>query len=626
MRRALLAAVFFGVGVALLVAIAAIGALAMRRHLDIGRDAMLEARAAFTRGDLTAAVDGFTAARHAFRDANDASNGVAFRVASAIPLLGRTFDGAVSLADGGNLTARAGERVASVFRASGGVEGLVGADGRIALDRLPALAAALQDVTPMLEEAARKVASIPTSLVPGAVRDARETAVDQLADAIRLARTGGALLARLPAFLGADHPVTYLVGAENPAELRGSGDDGMMELSSFRQIQSLPVPERPVVPPNADYARLYDAERAGGNVAYWVNVNLTPDFPSAAVAFERSFEAATGTSVDGVITADPFALEALVEATGPTDIPALGLTVGADDVVPLLSSQGFALITDPAARKHVLGEAAGAIVDRAIAEADADVVRHLLEAASHGHLKVFSDDPAMQAALARTGAGGALETGDGDFLAVVMNNAAGNKLDYYMHHEITYDVWLQPDGGTRSRVAVAIANETPDEPLPARVLGEGPSIGMEVGETLSLVNAYCVRCALISARDDGAEVDATGSSELGTTFFQRPVDLLRGSASDLVFEWASRDVWHGDGSSGRYTLTVQGQTTIVPTPVTVRIHLPEGVDVAEDSRGMRVVGDVVIWRGTAVGRTQLDVAFETPSLLGVWRDVTSTFG
>ena len=51
-----------------------------------------------------------------------------------------------------------------------------------------------------------------------------------------------------------------------------------------------------------------------------------------AASSSRSFEAATGTQVDGVITADPFALEALVQGTGPTHIPTLGLTVGADDV------------------------------------------------------------------------------------------------------------------------------------------------------------------------------------------------------------------------------------------------------------------------------------------------------
>ena len=55
-----------------LVAVAAIGALATRRHLDTGRDAMFDARAAFARGDVDRAVDGFTAVREAFADANEA--------------------------------------------------------------------------------------------------------------------------------------------------------------------------------------------------------------------------------------------------------------------------------------------------------------------------------------------------------------------------------------------------------------------------------------------------------------------------------------------------------------------------------------------------------------------------
>jgi hypothetical protein len=62
--------------------------------------------------------------------------------------------------------------------------------------------------------------------------------------------------------------------------------------------------------PNADYPANYDLFRGGGR--FWSAINVIPDFPSAAQAILNGYEEATGERLDGVILADPFALQALL--------------------------------------------------------------------------------------------------------------------------------------------------------------------------------------------------------------------------------------------------------------------------------------------------------------------------
>jgi len=327
-----------------------------------------------------------------------------------------------------------------------------------------------------------------------------------------------------------------------------------------------------------------------------------------------------------VITADPFALRSLVQATGPAPVPELGRTLVPGEVVPFLSSEGFEAVPNQAERKQILGDVAEAVLTRALASADTEVVRHLTGAAADGHLKVYSNDPQMQRGLALTGAGGAFGTSSGDFLSVVTNNAAADKLDYYVSRDVTYEVWLGPDGSSRVNASVELANDAPDRNLPTRVLGEGPSLGLATGETRSLVNVYCVRCALMPATADAPQSHITGGDELGTTFFQRTLRIPSGSQRSFTLTWAASNVWTGDGSGGEYMLAIDGQTTIQPSHVQIVIHLPEGMHPTSLDDGMRTEGDTVVWSGDPVGRVKLRVRFHSPFLLGVWRDLTARLG
>ena len=172
--------------------------------------------------------------------------------------------------------------------------------------------------------------STPTSLLPQVSEPlvrAREqlrevtSALDAAADAAQLA----------PGMLGADGQRNYLLMIQNNAEVRASGgipgalailtlDNGKLTLgvqSSASEIGQMSPP----LPVDAEQEQIYSS-RLG---EYMHDVNLTPDFPTAASTAQAIWEKKTGQRVDGVISLDPVALGYILKATGPVQItdPAL---------------------------------------------------------------------------------------------------------------------------------------------------------------------------------------------------------------------------------------------------------------------------------------------------------------
>src|SRR5664279_844162 len=85
---------------------------------------------------------------------------------------------------------------------------------------------------------------------------------------------------------------------------------------------------------------------------YPADVNLTPDFPTAAAMIAKMYTARTGTAVDGVVAIDPVALSYLLEGTGPVDVGD-GVVLTSDTVVPGLLSAVYArFANEPTQVRH----------------------------------------------------------------------------------------------------------------------------------------------------------------------------------------------------------------------------------------------------------------------------------
>src|SRR6185295_553846 len=164
----------------------------------------------------------------------------------------------------------AGGLAAAVADLPGGLGALAPTADGIPIDSLSALTDATARADELTGAALTTLGSAPTGFVLGPVTSARADAQDELERLHRQLHAGALILARLPAFLGANGPRHYVFGASNPAELRGTGgligayailtvDHGRMSFSDFRPIQSLPRPDVADVPsPSQEYSDNYD--------------------------------------------------------------------------------------------------------------------------------------------------------------------------------------------------------------------------------------------------------------------------------------------------------------------------------------------------------------------------------
>ncbi len=614
----------------------AISALGVREELEDGRAALERGGRALVDGRIADATGSFEDALGSFRAADAEMNSGPSTFGRYMPVVGRTADVAAALADAGSHSAKAGLAMSTAIEGlPGGMEALAPADGALPFEAFSALGEPLEVArteTALAVDAIRSSSAWP---LPGEVADARRGALKRFEEVEGALESWQAFARGLPEFAGGNGPRRYLFLAENPAELRGTGglwgaysilrlDAGRLKFSGFRPIQSLRNLPSDVAPsPNPDYRRNYDRWGAPG---YWLNTNMTPDFPSAARAALGMWEAIGGEPLDGVLTADPFTLEHLLGVTGPIRLSRPPVLVTNENVVPLLSNQAFARFPDSRIRKALLGQVAVAVFDRFVA-LEGHVVPRLRavgRSITQGHLKIYTVNPPMQQALVGSGLDNGLRPPGGDLLGVIVNAGAGAKVDFFARRSVRHEVTLLPDSNSTALTVTTIANGAPTSGQPRYVIG--PGIG-RAGDNIPLISVFCGRrCDLVRAERDGERVSLHTGTELGYRYFQDYFRIPSERTGVLAVHTETRGSWEGDASGGSYRLNVIGQTTIRPTHASIRILAPEGMDFTAWSEGVHTHNGVATWEGVLQGELEIEVAFEAPPLpVRLWRAFSDLF-
>lgn len=623
--------VVVALGVLVLLGVAGLRAYPAAADLLAGRDAMVAGRRAVVGGEMEDASAAFTRASASFAEAEEQLNDRLVRAATAVPIAGRSFTAVADLAVAGRVLGDAALQVSKGLEAlPEGALTLAPDDGVIPLEPLEQMQPVLQSALETVGEAGRVIATSPQSMLAPPVRDAQRQLVEQLQEGEDALTAAEGLARALPPFLGAEDRRRYFFGAANPAEVRGTGgligsyailtaDGGELELSEFATTGKLPVlASEDVAAPNEDFARRYDQF---GGAGFLSNINMTPDFPSAAVAIENHYERATGERLDGVVVVDPFALEALLELTGPARVPGIG-TIAAEGVVPFLANRAYETFDDKTQRQSVLGDVAEAVLDRFLAgeimAPPATVLMTLGEAAGARRLQFHASDDAVQEGLHAAGlTGGLPSTSEGDFLAVVPNNGAANKADYFMGWRVDYEVWLEEGGGARAQVKVEGHNGTPQKGPRRYVIG--PNVDyLQAGDNLTYLTILCdVGCEHSHAKQNDAQQFWRGAeedTELGFTTLSSWQWASSESTTDMQYTLQLDDVWDDTGiEGGSYVLRLQTPPLAQPAEFNVAIHPPHPLQVGEVSSPLEVVQGQAVWNGQLERPMQLHVDLRRPS-------------
>lgn len=598
----------------------------LRGDLFLARDQLDRAVAAIGDGDVVAAADLLARSRAAFGAVPDRVGSPLVAPVRLIPNLRRTLDAVADLATGAEAVAGVGVDVTDVLDfEAGGLGALTPDDGRIPIETFQELLPVLTAAEDALAGATALVERVPRSGIDARVRDARDAFLAIAEPAAEQIATAGRLAQLIPVAFGSDGPRSYAVLAANPTESRGSGgflgaytimeaDAGVLSFSEARPTEDLRVLPRGQIPwPDPSLEARYDAYGGSGFVR---NLNMTPDFPSAATALERYYEAATGDSVDGVIAVDPFAFEALLRIAGPIEVPGYGM-VGPEEVVEFVSHEAYSVITDPDERKRLIGLVATValqgFLDTPENVSPAAIMTALGAMVDRQSVLVHAADQDEQALLTALGVTGPLGGGtaqEGDLLAVHLNSGSPSKVDYWLERRLRYDVVLAPGGLTVGTLSTGFINNAPTSGEPGYMIGTGIP-PLDVGDVLSFVSTYCREdCRFVETPDSGFDdLPSEEGRELGFGVSSTWMRLPSGQQRELIWSYSTPGGWVTEGLDRVYRLHYDHQTTIIPTLVQVGVEVPEGFEPASVPDGTRIEGSRVVVAVDAVTDTDLEFVF-----------------
>lgn len=344
--------------------------------------------------------------------------------------------------------------------------------------------------------------------------------LDAAADASRL----------LPKMMGSEAPRKYLLMVQNNAESRASGgipgalailelNNGKLSLgtqSSAGEIGTM----SPVIPLDEVQQQIY-SKRLG---KFMQDVNLTPDFPTAANTAAAMWERKTGQQVDGVASLDPVALGYILDATGPVGITEpnlmqmakLGLPteLNGQNVVPTLLSDVYSKVKDPELQDAYFAGVAQEIFS-ALSNKQSDpkqLVEGILRGVAEGRTSLWSASDEEQSIIGTYPLSGSIAgpSVPAAQFGVYFNDGTGAKMDYYVKRTVQLIKECPKDDYEQTTVRVTSTNVAPADAatsLPTYVTGNGV-FGVPPGSVQTNIVAYGpVQAQVETAKLDGQKTD-----------------------------------------------------------------------------------------------------------------------
>jgi hypothetical protein len=397
--------------------------------------------------------------------------------------------------------------------------------------------------------ARQQLDALPSDTYLGIVDQAHAKLRDRLDTVIDIVRNVDRAAKIVPAMAGHDGPRRFVVGLQNEAELRGTGglpgnfvivvlDHGRIRFTHFLSDTAfLPAGTGQLVKTGldlgAEYRRLYGRAKPTELI---LNSNMHPDFRFAGRIWAEMWQRVSGERVHGAIATDPTALSYLLEVIGPVTVPG-GVRLTAQNVVAETQSVAYARFADDnVRRKQYLVDILRAVQTTMLRSPETvDLLNAFGRAAGEGRLLVWSRDAAVQAVLEQTALAGDLPRAGVPLAGLVLNNIAGNKLDYYLHRSFSY----QRSGCASSRdviVAITLLNQAPPN-LPPIVMGrlDKPRYPTGPGDNRIQLDYYATTGAVLqSATLNGKPRSVAVLSDGSHPVIRLDLELPRGAAQQLV--------------------------------------------------------------------------------------------
>lgn len=418
--------------------------------------------------------------------------------------------------------------------------------------------------------------------------------------AMQLYAAGVQMAPLLPQLLGFAEAQTYLLLLQNNHELRATGGFitavGRITIDKGRVTELVFDDSYDIVRHDVDHPLAPEPVKQFMNIEilFLRDINWSPDFPTTARLASSLYAQDVGVQVDGVLTLDLRAVELLVGALGPLEIPGSDVALTGDNVMeeimhfwdrPPTSEVAEEVETDSLLerkdwlyqRKDFIPLIAEAAIDR-LQNADfnpMNLINGITAALNERAVQVWLADPAAAKLMAQHGWDGGLRPeADADFVALVDTNMGYNKVDAVLERALSHTVtW--PNGPT----APAQATVTVTYRHPLNVVDESCSPWTDYG-TLESYTGMIGRCYFGYVRlyvpggseliaIEGVNADSVNSQpgERGTQVFAGYFSLKPGEEHTVTFTYTLPPRITVDN----YRLIVQRQAGVGPLPLEIAV-------------------------------------------------------
>lgn len=459
--------------------------------------------------------------------AKDLANDPIWTLSSNLPFIGANFGAVAEVSRSADDVAGLGlEPLAETFRTLDW-ESLLPASSDPNLVPLKTASPKVAAAAEVVHLSAERLSRIDSSTLLPQVAQPLDRARDQLQEATGALDKAANVAKLAPDMLGADGRRNYLMMIQNNAESRASGgipgalaivtlDKGKMSIGLQTSATSLGTMS-PTLSVDPQQQQIYSG-RLG---KYMQDVNLTPDFPTAAASAQAIWEKKTGEHVDGVVSIDPVVLSYILQATGPVEITgpgvasvkAVGMTteLTGENVVPTLLSDVYAKIQQPKLQDTFFAGVAKevfAALSSGKGEAKG-LISGLTRGTEEGRVLVWSANTSEQAVISNYPLSGSIagpSVSPAQF-GVYFNDGTGAKMDYYVKRTVKLIKECPADGYEQTRVRITSTNTAPRDAamsLPEYVTGGGV-FGVPPGSVQTNIVTYGPAQANVESASEGGK-------------------------------------------------------------------------------------------------------------------------
>jgi hypothetical protein len=389
--------------------------------------------------------------------------------------------------------------------------------GHLNLARLRALGPPGKAVDQQLHTALGQLKEATSDWIIGPIRDKEVAYENELARATHTADLALSAVNVLPAMLGGDGTQRYLIAFMSPSESRGydgfvgsygvlTATDGRVTLTQSGAGSDLDAslpPQGGVLKGVPQFLKRYGPFNPGMHAR---DATYSPDFPTDADVFTQLYEQTQiyqqsgEPPIDGVLGIDPYGLAAILQMTGPIEVPGLPVPLSAQNAARILLKTQYTTfdvgVPDQDQIRHDFLQQALHIAFDTLVQGNLPSPHELSgildPLVREGRIVFWSAHARDQPLIRKLDMAGSFPATRGkDLLALTTQNAGNNKIDAFLHKSINDSVQFDSKTGVvHSTVTIKLVNDAPSSGLPAIVINNPGVPLVPPGNNITWLSLY----------------------------------------------------------------------------------------------------------------------------------------